>query len=39
LVTWNTRPPAGVTGALKFFGKLDDERLATLVARGDESAF
>ena len=24
---------------MKFFGKLDDERLATLVARGDESAF
>jgi RNA polymerase sigma factor (sigma-70 family) len=40
LATWNTRAHNGVTRALQLFGKrLDDERLAALVARGDESAF
>ena len=39
LATWNTRPRAGVPQCVEVLWEIDDERLATLVARGDESAF
>ena len=43
LAAWNTRARAGVPQTLRFSGnrfrRLDDERLAALVARGDATAF